>query len=173
MNCAPNSTARRKTATALARSLGGPQMPSPVKRIAPKPRRFTVTSLPSKTCPAWLAESSFLFMVSPPISFLQILLMQLLTIEAIHRRATVLHQLRPICRRPRRQRNQLDQERLWETRSRSPRLGAATAPEDIVFKLSCYGAISTSQNAMRSLVDAFVPLSSWSEKQTFPGTRGQ
>jgi hypothetical protein len=35
-------------------------------------------------------------------------------------------------------------------------LGGATAPEDIVFKLSCCGTISTSQNAMRSLFGAFI-----------------
>src|SRR5215470_6593173 len=37
MRLTPSSTARRSTARAAARSLGSPQMPSPVIRIAPKP----------------------------------------------------------------------------------------------------------------------------------------
>src|SRR5260370_7982308 len=56
-------TARRKTANAPWRSLGGPQMPSPVRRIAPKPRRCTEISPPSETSPAILAENSFLFTI--------------------------------------------------------------------------------------------------------------
>ena len=47
----PSSTARRSTASAASRSGGGPQMPSPVTRIAPKPSRRTVRS-PSSIVPA-------------------------------------------------------------------------------------------------------------------------
>src|SRR3954453_8454650 len=40
----PSSTARRRTACAVSTSSGRPQMPGPVRRIAPKPRRFTSSS---------------------------------------------------------------------------------------------------------------------------------
>src|ERR1035437_8072758 len=50
-----NSTARRSVANAAARSLGGPQMPSPVIRIPPNPSRFTVSSPPNVMVPAALA----------------------------------------------------------------------------------------------------------------------
>src|SRR5439155_14324899 len=43
----PSSTARLRTFSALARSGGQPQMPSPVSRIAPNPRRLTVRSPPN------------------------------------------------------------------------------------------------------------------------------
>src|SRR5689334_22286448 len=51
MKFTPSSTARRKTASAPARSFGGPQIPAPVRRIAPYPRRFTVNSPPRVTVP--------------------------------------------------------------------------------------------------------------------------
>src|SRR5437660_2641278 len=60
----PSSTARRRTASAPFRSFGGPQMPSPVRRIAPKPRRWTEISPPSEIFPAKLAEISFLFILT-------------------------------------------------------------------------------------------------------------
>src|SRR6266403_3388958 len=63
MKLTSSSTARRKTANAPWRSFGGPQMPSPVRRIAPKPRRCTESSPPSEISPARLAERFFLFMV--------------------------------------------------------------------------------------------------------------
>src|ERR1700692_3741493 len=63
MKLTSSSTARRRTAKALLRSLGGPQMPSPVRRMAPKPRRCTEICPPSEISPAKLAESSFLFMI--------------------------------------------------------------------------------------------------------------
>src|ERR1700758_1781103 len=63
MKLISSSTARRRTANAPLRSFGGPQMPSPVRRMAPKPRRCTEISPPSETSPAALAESSFLFMI--------------------------------------------------------------------------------------------------------------
>src|SRR4051794_738044 len=44
MRLIPRSTARRSTAMASSWSFGGPQMPSPVMRMAPKPRRRTVRS---------------------------------------------------------------------------------------------------------------------------------
>src|SRR5438128_11284497 len=61
MKLTSSSTARRSTAKAPLRSLGGPQIPSPVRRMAPKPRRWTKISPPSETVPATLAEFSFLF----------------------------------------------------------------------------------------------------------------
>src|SRR5712691_3632821 len=63
MKLIPSSTARRRTASADLRSFGGPQMPSPVRRIAPKPRRCTEISSLSKISPAAFAESSFLFII--------------------------------------------------------------------------------------------------------------
>src|SRR5437762_5686989 len=48
MKFTPSSTARRKTFFAFSRSGGQPQIPSPVKRIAPKPSRLTNRSPPNK-----------------------------------------------------------------------------------------------------------------------------
>src|SRR5206468_9049819 len=48
MKLTPSSTARRKTFFAFSRSGGQPQIPSPVRRIAPKPSRLTSISPPSK-----------------------------------------------------------------------------------------------------------------------------
>src|SRR4029453_2652099 len=47
MKLTPSSTARRKTFFAFSRSGGQPQIPSPVKRIAPKPSRLTKRSPPN------------------------------------------------------------------------------------------------------------------------------
>src|ERR1022692_4624555 len=63
MKLTPNSTARRRSAIAAARSFGGPQIPSPVRRIAPKPRRLTVSSLPSSIVPAVAADRLVAFLV--------------------------------------------------------------------------------------------------------------
>src|ERR1700722_406121 len=63
MKLTPNSTARRRTAIAAARSFGGPQIPSPVRRIAPKPRRLTVSSSPSLMVPAAAADRLVAFLV--------------------------------------------------------------------------------------------------------------
>src|SRR5262245_61517094 len=52
MKLTPSSTARRRTALAASRSGGSPQMPRPVMRIAPKPRRLTVRSPPRVIVPA-------------------------------------------------------------------------------------------------------------------------
>src|SRR5208283_926217 len=67
MKLTSSSTARRRTASAPLRSFGGPQMPSPVRRIAPNPRRCTEISPPNETSPAVFAESSFLFMIASKI----------------------------------------------------------------------------------------------------------
>src|SRR5439155_16186546 len=48
MKLTPSSTARRKTCFAFSRSGGQPQIPSPVRRIAPKPSRLTNRSPPNK-----------------------------------------------------------------------------------------------------------------------------
>src|SRR5580765_1166077 len=61
MKLMPSSTARRSTAMAPLRSFGGPQMPSPVRRIAPKPRRCTEISPPNEIFPTALAETFSLF----------------------------------------------------------------------------------------------------------------
>src|SRR6267142_3227954 len=64
MKLTPSSVARRRTASADAGSLGGPQIPSPVIRMAPNPRRLTVSSPPNETVPLETASGlfSFLFM---------------------------------------------------------------------------------------------------------------
>src|ERR1019366_7542956 len=63
MKWTPKSTARRRMAIAVARSFGGPQIPSPVRRIAPKPRRLTVSSPPSSIVPAVAADRLVAFLV--------------------------------------------------------------------------------------------------------------
>src|SRR6266853_1704915 len=67
MKLISSSTARRRTAKAVLLSFGGPQMPSPVRRIAPKPSRCTEISPPNETFPAAFAESSFLFILTSKI----------------------------------------------------------------------------------------------------------
>src|SRR5258707_14420075 len=47
MSWTPRSTARRRSARAAARSRGGPQVPGPVIRMAPNPRRRTSMSPPT------------------------------------------------------------------------------------------------------------------------------
>src|SRR6266508_350201 len=49
MKLTASSTARRRTFFAFSRSGGQPQIPSPVKRIAPNPSRLTRRSPPSKS----------------------------------------------------------------------------------------------------------------------------
>src|ERR1700682_448075 len=63
MKLISRSRVRRRAANAPLRSFGGPQMPSPVRRIAPKPRRCTESLPPSKTSPAALAERFFLLTI--------------------------------------------------------------------------------------------------------------
>src|SRR5918999_3861817 len=55
MKSMPSSTARRRPARAPSRSGGSPQIPSPVMRIAPYPRRCTVRSPPRSSIPALTA----------------------------------------------------------------------------------------------------------------------
>jgi hypothetical protein len=59
MKLTPSSTARRNTAFASSRSAGWPQIPSPVIRMAPKPRRLTVRSPPTSIVPAIAACTDF------------------------------------------------------------------------------------------------------------------
>src|SRR5437879_3338882 len=63
MKLTSSAPARRRTASAPLRSFGGPQIPSPVRRMAPKPRRYTESSPPSVTSPANPAEMCLLFMI--------------------------------------------------------------------------------------------------------------
>src|SRR6266480_1834121 len=57
MKLTPSSTARRKTFFAFSRSGGQPQIPSPVNRIAPNPRRLTKRSPPNKNVSTLLLAS--------------------------------------------------------------------------------------------------------------------
>src|ERR1035437_9861068 len=70
MKLTPRSTARRRTLSASSGSAGSPQMPDPVMRIAPKPRRLTVVSPPSSITPLCAAITS----VCPDMRFLPWLL---------------------------------------------------------------------------------------------------
>src|SRR5215469_18183153 len=56
MKSTSSSMARRRTRRAPSGSLGSPQMPGPVSRIAPNPSRFRVRSPPSVMVPAAFAE---------------------------------------------------------------------------------------------------------------------
>src|SRR2546429_4137395 len=71
MKLTPSSTARRRTAIAAAGFLGGPQIPSPVIRMAPKPRRLTVSSPPSEIVPLEAADKPFVFLIFSLIVILQ------------------------------------------------------------------------------------------------------
>src|SRR5439155_837806 len=51
----PSSSVRRRTRLHSSRSAGSPQMPAPVRRMAPKPKRFTVKSPPRSIVPASVA----------------------------------------------------------------------------------------------------------------------
>src|SRR5438046_1782944 len=57
MKLTPSSRARRKTFFAPSRSGGQPQIPSPVRRIAPNPRRLTKRSPPNKNVSTLLLVS--------------------------------------------------------------------------------------------------------------------
>src|SRR5260370_9691051 len=52
MKLMPSSSARRSTRLHSSRSAGSPQIPSPVIRIAPKPKRLTGRSPPTSMVPA-------------------------------------------------------------------------------------------------------------------------
>src|SRR5258708_7412363 len=74
MKLTPSSIARRKTRRASSGSAGSPQMPLPVMRIAPKPRRWIGNSFPRLKVPlaAALAES-FAVVMSPFVFLLAVL----------------------------------------------------------------------------------------------------
>src|SRR6266436_555341 len=93
MKLMSSSTARRRTAMAPLRSFGGPQMPSPVRRIAPKPRRCTEISPPNEIFPAALAETSFLFINSLQNSYFSS--SSLLTEHGASRSRRRSHEFRP------------------------------------------------------------------------------
>src|SRR4051812_32308269 len=59
MKFTSSSTTRRSRAIAPSLSAGSPQMPGPVIRMAPKPRRLTAMS-PSVNCPAAAAEGALI-----------------------------------------------------------------------------------------------------------------
>src|ERR1035438_590264 len=63
MKLTPKSTARRRMAIAVARAFGGPQIPSPVRRMAPKPKRLTGSSPPSSAALAGAADRLVAFLV--------------------------------------------------------------------------------------------------------------
>src|SRR5881397_1084062 len=69
MKLTPSSTARRKTFFAFSRSGGQPQIPSPVRRIAPKPRRLTNRSPPNKNLSSLLLASGIaaISLGNPPV----------------------------------------------------------------------------------------------------------
>src|SRR5438046_6971783 len=68
MKLTPNSTARRKTFFAPSRSGGQPQIPSPVRRIAPNPSRLTKRSPPNKNVsPLVLALAAARIFCNPPV----------------------------------------------------------------------------------------------------------
>src|SRR3954447_25462738 len=51
-----SSSTRRSTRLASSGSSGGPQIPSPVMRIAPKPKRFTSRSPPRVNVPSVISS---------------------------------------------------------------------------------------------------------------------
>src|ERR1035441_10265914 len=63
MKLIPNSTARRTTRMASARSAGSPQIPLPVIRIAPYPSRAMRRSFPIRNSPAFPASPFTWFVV--------------------------------------------------------------------------------------------------------------
>src|ERR1700730_9442992 len=64
MKLTPRSGKRFRTRFASSRSLGSPQIPGPVMRIAPKPRRWTGRSPPREKVPLFAA-----FGVDMPVGF--------------------------------------------------------------------------------------------------------
>src|SRR3954468_1904294 len=66
MRSTPSSTARRSTRTHSARSAGSPQIPGPVRRIAPKPSRCTVRSAISNVPEAWFTAWVMVALSSRP-----------------------------------------------------------------------------------------------------------
>src|ERR1700736_1397474 len=68
MKVTPSSTARRSTRLHSSGSAGSPQMPGPVRRMAPKPIRLTVRSSPSAVVPAAAALVAVVFFISGLLS---------------------------------------------------------------------------------------------------------
>src|SRR6266480_4704310 len=67
MKLTPNSTARRKTFFAPSRSGGQPQIPSPVRRIAPKPSRLTNRSPPNSNVESRASGTVARILCNPPV----------------------------------------------------------------------------------------------------------
>src|SRR5919202_4085972 len=68
MKSMSSSRTRRRTARAWAGSSGGPQIPRPVMRMAPKPRRVTSMSPPMANEPDAEAVIDMTASVSTPVS---------------------------------------------------------------------------------------------------------
>src|SRR3954447_4785797 len=67
MRLTPKSTVRLSTFFAFSRSGGHPQIPSPVRRIAPNPSRLTVRSPPIFQVELALAGEAFNIAANPPV----------------------------------------------------------------------------------------------------------
>src|SRR5438128_739321 len=67
MKLTPSSTARRKTFFAFSRSGGQPQIPSPVRRIAPKPSRLTKRSPPNWNVESRASGTAARILCNPPV----------------------------------------------------------------------------------------------------------
>src|SRR5206468_3626231 len=67
MQLTPSSTARRKTFFAPSRSGGQPQIPSPVRRIAPKPSRLTKRSPPNRNVESLASGIAAISLGNPPV----------------------------------------------------------------------------------------------------------
>src|SRR5438128_9486370 len=67
MKLTPSSPARCKTFFAFSRSGGQPQIPSPVRRIAPKPSRLTKRSPPNKNVSSLVLAAAAKNFGSPPV----------------------------------------------------------------------------------------------------------
>src|SRR4051794_5235714 len=66
MKSTPRSGRRRSTARAASGFSGGPQMPGPVMRMAPKPRRVTSMSPPIANVPDAIAVTVTVTVVTVP-----------------------------------------------------------------------------------------------------------
>src|SRR5205823_5575019 len=67
MKLTPSSTARRKTFFAFSRSGGQPQIPSPVRRIAPNPSRLTKRSPPNSNVESRVCAAAAKIFCNPPV----------------------------------------------------------------------------------------------------------
>src|SRR5580704_16267403 len=82
MKLTPRATALRRTRTASFLSLGSPQTPLPVIRIAPNPSRLTLRSPPIRNWPAFAAGSSFHLSIADVLSIGRFLSIQVLDSRA-------------------------------------------------------------------------------------------